>query len=432
MRQYFGAIAAAGALLGGLMGMPATAADAPPTAADMGLMVGAPPPADKQVTLANWQYGPYNRWAFQHVRQIIPTVPVSRGSGPVRDFEGAPQDLNGLSFTYGNGKAASAANIGQMIADTYTDGILVLHRGEIVSEQYFNGLTPDRPHLLWSVGKSFFGMLAGIIAAEDAVDIAAPVSRYVPELAMSGWGDNTIRQVLDMQSTSAWVEDYADAQSSVRRQDASNGLLPLPTEFADLPRGNYNFLPTIGRDDTRAGVFIYKSGDTDVVAWVLERATNMRAADLLSDRLFARLGAEHDAYITVDPSGSVLASGGLNVTLRDLARFGQMVLDGGRVGAKQVAPARWIADMQEKADPGPWQRGPNGEGQDGAYRTFFWHTLNDHGAFYARGVHGQYVYIDPVADVVIVKLSSNPDPSAGFHGISMAGFDAIARHLMGD
>ena len=397
----------------------------PPTAAELGLMQGSPAAADKRVTLANWQYGPYNRWAFQHVREVLPTVPVSRGRGPARVLPRAAADLPEVTFSYGTDRRVS---VEEMLAATYTDGFLVLAGGEIVTERYFNGLTPERQHLLWSVSKSVAGTLAGILAGERALDLRKTVADYVPELAKSGWRNNSIRELLDMQTTSDWVEDYDDPESSVRRQDAANGLLPLPAEFADLPRGNYNFLPTIGTNDERRGIFVYKSGDADVAGWVMERATGMRLAELLSLKLWSRLGAEQDAYYTVDPSGSVLASGGLNATLRDVARFGQLLLDGGRVGREELVPEAWLSDIRENRNEDAWQTGIYDVRSRGGYRSFWWHTANDHGAFYARGVHGQWLYVDPLAEVVIVKLSSHPEPSsADEFALSVAAFDAIAR-----
>ncbi len=396
----------------------------PPTAAELGLMQGSPAAPQNRVTLANWQYAPYNRWAFQHVRQILPTMPVSRGTGPVRVLARDERPLSDVAFVHG----ARRLSVERMLAETYTDGFLVLSGGKIAAERYFNGLEPKEPHLLWSVSKSVLGALAGILVEDGRLDLEKTVADYVPELAESGWGDNAIRAVLDMQTTSDWIEDYDDPNSSVRRQDASNGLLPLPEEFAGLPRGNYRFLPTIGRNDARRGVFVYKSGDTDVAGWVMERATGTRLAELVSAELWSGLGVEQDGYYTVDPSGSVLASGGLNATLRDMARFGQLVLDRGRLGGEQLVPAAWIDDIRQNLNDDAWRSGAYDARPRGGYRSYWWHTANDHGAFYARGVHGQWVYVDPAARVVIVKLSSHPDPSSSEElAMTLAAFDAIAR-----
>ncbi len=399
--------------------------ESPPSAADLRLMVGTPADEASRVTLGNWQYGPYNRWAFQHVRELIPTVAVARGDGPIRALPKRPEKIDALSLAVDGARYSLVDALGA----TYTDGFLVLHRGAVVYERYFNGLTDDQPHLLWSVSKSISGLLAGILAGDGTIDLARPVQDYVPELADSGWAGNSVRTVLDMQTTSNWIEDYDDPASSVRRQDASNGLLPMPELFAGLPRGNYFFLPTIGRSDARAGTFIYKSGDTDVAAWAMERAADERLADLLSKRLWSRIGAEHDAYYTVDPSGSVLASGGLNATLRDIARVGQLVLDGGTVGERQIVPADWIRDIFAERNAAAWRAGPYGD-EPGGYRSFWWHRADANGAVYAHGVHGQWIYVDREAQVVIAKLSSHPDPvSQSGERLTLAAFDTIVHAL---
>ena len=398
----------------------------PPTAAELGLMQNSPAADDRRVTLANWQYGPHNRWAFQHVREIIPTVRVSRGELEATPLRSAVKPLQAIEFEV-NGERRTVL---EMLALSYTDGFLVLHRGDLVYERYWNGLAPERPHLLWSVSKSIAGVLAGTLVADGTLDLERDVESYVPELAQSGWAGNRVRDVLDMQTTSNWVEDYDDPLSSVRRQDASNGLLPLPEEFADLPRGNYFFLPTIGRDAARAGTFIYKSGDTDVAGWAMERASGERLADLLSARLWSRMGAEFDAYYTVDPSGSVLASGGLNATLRDIARLGQLMLDEGMANGRRVVPAAWIEDIATERNSAAWERGPHSDYGPGGYRSFWWHTANAHGAYYAHGVHGQWIYVDPSAEIVIAKLSSHPEPfSLDDDGLALAAFDAIVKAL---
>src|ERR1700722_5551182 len=135
--------------------------------ADHGLMAGVPPfPDNALVTLGNWQEPPFNRWAFQHLRELIPTVRISRGSGPVRRLPRAERDLSGITFRSGTRELTVA----EMLAESYTDGFLVLHRGRIVTEQYFNGMSPDTPHLLMSVSKSVVSTVAGVLAGQQRLD----------------------------------------------------------------------------------------------------------------------------------------------------------------------------------------------------------------------------------------------------------------------
>src|SRR5215472_3782899 len=144
-----------------------------------GLMSGVPPfPAASQVTLANWQDPPFNRWAFQHIRELIPTARISRGDGRSLRLPRAERDISGLTFR----SAGRHLTVAEMLSETYTDGFLVLHRGAIVCEQYFNGMTPDTPHLLMSVSKSVVAAVAGILVSRGLLDVAAPVETIVPEL----------------------------------------------------------------------------------------------------------------------------------------------------------------------------------------------------------------------------------------------------------
>ncbi|HMK92529.1 MAG TPA: 6-aminohexanoate hydrolase, partial [Thermoleophilia bacterium] len=129
---------------------------ATPTAQELGLMQGSPPTPDRLVTLENWQTEPWNRWSLQHVRQLIPSARISRGRGPVRELPAAPADLDGLTFQTSRGQRTLAA----LLAQSYIDGFIVLHRGRIVTEQYFNSMERDTPHLLQSISKSVTGALA--------------------------------------------------------------------------------------------------------------------------------------------------------------------------------------------------------------------------------------------------------------------------------
>src|SRR5215469_18825998 len=130
-------------------------------------MTGAPPiPPGRLVTLANWQEPPFNRWAFQHIRELIPTARIRRGRQPGLRLPRAEQDLSGISVR----TAAGELTLAQLLAQTYTDGFLVLHRGRIVTEQYFNGLAPDVPHLLMSVSKSVTSTVAGTLAGRGVLD----------------------------------------------------------------------------------------------------------------------------------------------------------------------------------------------------------------------------------------------------------------------
>ncbi len=317
------------------------------TAADLGLMSGAPPFRNAaQVTLANWQEAPYNRWAFQHVRDLVPTARIRRGDGPVWRFPHAERDLSRIRFR----NAGRDLTVGDLLDRTWTDGFLVLHRGRIVTERYFNGMTPDTPHLLMSVSKSVTSTVAGILAGRGELDVAAPVTSIVPELAGTSFEGATVQQLLDMRTGTRFDETYEDPKADVRLYEQV--YLWRPRDGRRLPEDAIAYFKTLRNDGKHGGPFRYRSILTDVLGWVVERAGGARLADLISRELWQPMGAEFDAEVTVDGHGNAMADGGICATLRDLARFGQLFLQWGRRGRQQIVPRAWIQDTIRGAPDG--------------------------------------------------------------------------------
>ena len=374
----------------------------PATAVDLGLMLGSPPDPSQLVTIASWQEGPWNRWAFQHVSELVPSAVVSRGDGPVLPLVAAPEDLAEIPLD----GVGSTSTLGAFQQETYTDGFLVLKDGRILCEQYFNGMQPASRHLLMSVSKSLCGVLAGGLVESGAVDLGASVSTYVPELWDSAYGDATVSQLLDMTASLEYDEDYADPDSEVQAHDRAAGWRP---RRIDDPENSYLFLRGLRRRERHGSSFQYCSATTDALAWVFERATGRRYADLLAEGLWSRIGAEHDAFVTVDEAGFACANGGVSVSMRDLARFGYLVLNGGSVAAHRACSPAWVARIRAGADPQLMRATDFGrEYPEGSYRTQWWITGDESSAFEGRGIYGQFLWIDPTAGVVIVKLSTLP------------------------
>ncbi|WP_172295490.1 serine hydrolase [Pseudoruegeria sp. HB172150] len=375
---------------------------APKTARQLGIMEGFPPPPEKRPTLENWDLPPFNRWSFQNVRSLIPSVDVFRGYGPEGTLPEAPEPLDDLPVAL-EGETVPLARV---LADTYSDGFLVMHRGCVVYERYFNGMAPEALHLSQSVAKSVVGLLAGVIHGDGLLDLDAPLADLVPELAACGYGSATLDQVLDMRSGVRFTEDYNTPGSDMTRIDIAAGWRPHgPGEAQTTIRDVILTLPQIRE---HGGVFDYRSIETDMVAWAVERATGEALAPLLSHRIWQRIGAGRDAYFTVDTAGTALADGGFNATLRDYARIGLLVLNRGRAGDDQIVPEAWI-DAMRQGDHSvfgePWSLNyPNG-----AYRRFWWIRDADRGDICAVGVFGQLIYVDPESDMVVAKLSTWPD-----------------------
>lgn len=322
-------------------------------------------------------------------------------------------------------------SFGQMIPRTYTDGILVLHRGRVVYEKYFGALTPERPHIAMSVTKSFVGTLAAILADEGRLDPSAPVTRYLPELKDTAYGDATVRQVMDMTIGVHYSENYADPKAEIWDYARAGGMLAQGPNYTG-PKSFYEFLATLKKEGAHDAAFAYKTVNAEVLAWILRRASGQPLADLLSEKIWRRIGAEQDAYFMVDRIGTESGGGGLNTVLRDLARFGETMRNGGRaLNGQQAIPKAVVEDIARGADPAKFAKAGYALLPGWSYRNMWWVTHNPHGAYMARGIHGQSIYVDPKAEMVIVRYAAHPvAASAGNDPLTLPAFQAVAEALM--
>ena len=356
------------------------------------------------ITGETWQFGPYNRWSYTHIREILPTKNIKNNLKVIQPIPSIDKTESDLDIIL----QGESIKLSDAIKDQYIDGILAIKKGIAKLEIYNGTLTADRAHLMWSVSKTIAGLTAAGVEADGLIELDKKVSDYVPELAKSGWSDDTLRDILDMRDSSNWTESYDSPESSVRRQDCADGLLTGKMCIDSEVIGNYKFLPSIGKDKNRKGKFIYKSGTTDVMAWVLEAATGKRYADLVSEYLWTLIGAEKNAGITVDIAGFTLASGGMFATLRDTARIGLLMLNRGKVGNRQVIPEKWMDDIFEYNDKSIQSDLNHGRNRP-YYRSFVWGLGDGRKILLARGVHGQFILISPPTETVIVMYSSWPN-----------------------
>jgi CubicO group peptidase (beta-lactamase class C family) len=373
------------------------------------IMQGCPPPAQWRVPFPDWDRPPWNRWSFQHIRELMPTAQIRRGTGPVTTLEDDPEDVGVLKF--------DAADGGQMTVDhmldaTYTDGFLVHIGGRTVFERYFNAMRPDSLHLAQSVSKSVTATVAGILIGRGVLDPDRPVTDYLPELERTAWKGAKLQHVLDMTSGVKYSEEYTDPLCDIGRTDVAAGWKPVPP---DARRGDFwpdciwDQIVTLKTQEADHGArFEYRSIETDVLAHAMERMTGRRLPDLIEAELWSRIGAKHDACISVDRSGYGLAQGGFNATLRDFARFGLLHLNMGRVGGEQVVPESWVRDTR-RGDHGLFNDAAREQMPNGRYRNMFWIEDANRETVMCVGVFGQLIYIAPEYDMVAVKLSSWPD-----------------------
>lgn len=399
--------------------------------AKLGWMVGSPPPPERRLRFDDGSYFqfPAMRWSVSNFRQLMPTVNVSRGVGAPTPLPRAlRQDIDAVRFTPLGG--AATMSWAESLAANYTDGILVLHQGRVVYERYFGVLNAQGQHGAMSVTKSVTGTLGAMLVAEGRLDADKRVADYVPELARSAFGNATVRQVLDMTTGLKYSEDYADPNAEVWAYSQAGNPLPKPKGYTG-PRSYYEYLQTVQPEGRHGAAFAYKTVNSDALGWVIARVTGRNVAELLSERIWSRLGAEQDAYLTVDATGTPFAGGGLNTGLRDLARFGEMLRQNGRFNGQQIIPKAVVDDIRRGGSREAFAQAGYSQLPGWSYRNMWWVTHQPDSAFMARGVHGQRIYVNPQAGVVIVRYASHPVASnAANDPTTLPAFDAVAQHLM--
>jgi CubicO group peptidase (beta-lactamase class C family) len=331
-----------------------------------------------------WQQGPWNRWSYQHVDEVVSVDPVAHDPARTRGWPSVTGELEDL--------------VDPFVAAAWVDGVVVAHRGAIVCERYANGMAPETLHISQSVGKSVLGLIVGVLVGRGVLGRDDLATTYVPEISGSGYDGATVGHLLDMTAAVDFVEDYADFW----RYDAACGWhSPAP----GVPETILAYLRTIGPADWSHGErFHYASPNTDLLGLIAERAAGRRLSELVSDELWVPLGAERGALLAVDGGGTAVISGGLCACLRDYARVGRLVADGGA----GVVPGPWVDSLGDGSAEA-WSAAtsdPEARAGTTGYRDQWW-CLD--GRPTARGIHGQLITVQRASGVVITVLSSQPE-----------------------
>jgi CubicO group peptidase (beta-lactamase class C family) len=354
------------------------------------------------VTLSNWRTTPYSRWSFQNVSEIIPSAVIA-GSRAARP-QPAPVALSSLATVEFADTDGVTMTLADFLTTSETDELVVMRAGTIVAEWSTAHSDPSRPHIIFSVSKSLTGLLAGILAGKGLLSFDKLIGEYVPEVAGSAYADATVQQLFDMEISSNFVEDYLDSSGGFERYRRATRWNPdIPGDPApDLS----SFLCGIGKGDGPHGdKHAYRSPNTDLAGIVLERAAGVRFASLMSNELWKPMGAVSGAMVTVDRIGTARAAGGISTAPRDLALVGDLV----RRQGGGVVPARFVSDLWSRSRRGAWAKGDQLElFPEGSYRNYWYETGN--GELAAIGIHGQWIWIHPETETVIVKLSSQTLP----------------------
>ena len=355
--------------------------------------------------LENWRLAPYSSWAFHNLRELLPTAVISAGENPVpprEDYSDVPSEFRSA--------AVSDTTLQGLLIQSNTDCMVILHQGKKIWQWCAPHCDITKPHIVFSISKSITGILAGILVDHGLIDVKKPVAHYLPDTKGSAYEDSTVQHVLDMTVALAFEESYLDTNGDYQQyRDATcwnpvNQTCPGPSLEA--------FLYTLGKAHHDHGkAFSYKSPNSDLLGLLLERVSGIPYADLLSSLIWQPMAAETDGYVTVDRAMLARGAGGICITVDDLARFGQLVLNAGTLDGRNIIPESWIHDTLTRGNREAWMKGDfSGLLPNGRYRNQ-WYQIGDQNQCYtAIGIHSQWLYINPTSSVVIAKLSSQPEP----------------------
>jgi CubicO group peptidase (beta-lactamase class C family) len=397
------------------------------------VMDGFPASRESQVTAANYRVYPFNQWAFRNAGAPMHVVMMPR-AGAVHQFKETPDAAIGkLSSTDTDGNSKSFES---HFADNYADGVVVLKDNAVVFEKYWNGFSRDYQHIWFSCSKSLASSAFGILAEKMKIDLSASPAKYIPELKGSAFERTTVQDVLNMSTALGYQESYVDTANFFYKHysivantpDVRTGEYdPKTTEVL----GVYDFLvkKAYPNPSLKPGVkFEYSSANVDVISWMISRLSGMPYHDYVRENIWAKIGAEHDGYITVDRAYTGVATGGVNTTVRDAALFGQLILNRGAIGGKQIIPKAWVDETLKltATDKERYARNDvyvNAKLPWIAYKNYWWILDETRGEFAAVGIHGQVIYVNRAANLVVAYFSSQPQAS------SIAGFKPFMAKL---
>ena len=382
-----------------------------------------------ELNLSNWRLPGNTRWAFHHLREIIASEEISCGKEADRLESEINPAVAGLRLT---GLGGADWSLQRWLDESSSDALLVAHRGILVHEWYAQAGIEENPHIVFSVSKSMTATLAGVLVEQGLLDPTKGLVEYIPELAGSGYCDASLQQLLDMVVSIDFGEDYLATSGKFVDYRTATGWHPCAVDAID--QNLHDFLCTLGPGKgTHGDRFEYKSPNSDLLGWILERASGEGLASLFSRYLWQPMGAEANAYITVDRKGNPRAAGGICVRPRDLLRFAELVRKRGQANGQQVIPAAWIDDCSDGGSLETWRAGESSKDfKAGSYRNKWYQTGDEHRSMLAIGIHSQWIYIDPVTEVTIIKLSSQSEPlRPDLDSINLQSLSQISKAVIG-
>ncbi len=372
------------------------------------IMKGSPPPIEYQVTLDNWRKYPFNSWSFVNVRNLIPTSPIYNNPDKKIILQKQLIDIDDLVIDHKN----TSYKLKEIFKICDTDAFLVMHKGKIKFEFYDKFTRFNTPHIIFSVSKSLTSLLTGILVEKKVININNYISHILPETKGTAYEDATVRNVLDMSIASGFIEDYTGQAEIFKKYRSSTGWDLPETNSTQTVKGLHDFLCSMPKSNQKHGQkYHYCSPHSDLLGWIIERASGENYSKIMADLLFKKAGINHEANVTVDKWGASRAAGGISVSPYDLLLLSELVRNHGSNNNGQVIPEAWIEDFVNNKNNNSYlnqdnlERFPNGN-----YRSKWYQTGFKDNEYCAIGIHGQNIWINPQKEITIVRMSSASDP----------------------
>ena len=357
------------------------------------------------VSLNNWRTCPYNRVAFSNVDRILPVSVINKGEQSL-NLKQNLDDLSSLNFF---NKYNEKTTILDFLVKNYTDMFLIIKKGKKVFEWFNDNKNINKQHILFSVSKSLTSLAAGILIENKLIDENKEITFYIPEVKKSAYDNATIRNLLDMTIASDFKEEYLDKSGLFNLYREATGFNPKTTDRKLGLKGFLKLMPKANKYHGKE--YQYCSPNTDLLGWIIERTSNKKFADFFSTEIFQKCRPIHDAFITLDGEGSPRTAGGICMHIEDLGKIAELVRCRGAFENKQIIEESTLENLIDYKSKYPW---PNKEiGRlfpEGGYRSKWYQTGLSNKEICAIGIHGQWLWIDPVKEISIVMFSSRKMP----------------------
>ncbi len=357
-------------------------------------------------TQTNWLRPPFKYWAIKNVDQLFDVSPIPKGP----KVAALDEDLISFDDVAIEQFDGTVYSFEEHLDSNRTDGFLILHKGKIAYEKYFGNMSESTTHNWFSMSKSLTGLTAAILAAEGKIDLSKSTLDYLPELKGSAWDGTTVEMVMNMLVGIDYNEQYDNPRSDAYKFAKVGGFVKVPgppSEFESV----YDYMKSVKKGRDHNEQFHYVSLNTEILGMIITKVTGMPPSEVMSKKIWAKIGAEQDAFIIRNTKGYELVSAAVNSNLRDAGRLGQLMLDDGFYNGEQIVPKSVIQRIKKGGSVEKFADSKRGKVfKNYSYAHQWWHT--DQEAFFAKGLFGQWIYVDPATELVIVKLTTSDIPTS--------------------